>query len=237
MTLLLRTFRSKPGRESGLIDVLRGTATQMIQDGQVEAVLICQHKDARDRILWIENRARKVDPGPVSERQPPRESCEQVSASRRLVFLDGFYHFPLPPCQVWWLEIRQSSRCQPRLVRELLELARRAEKDAHIAGISLYRAADESTTLIGFLALTPGVTPAEYFKEQSPFARGADSAQRTVVWYPLSVSCTLGRLSAGASSPISASRYPRTAFWARSGSRAAPLVSSAPSEETAAKRV
>ncbi len=227
MTLLLRAFRSKPGRERGLIDVLRNTATQMIQDGQAEAVLICQQRDALDRILWIENRARRVDPGSVSEQQPSREFCEHVSAPRRLVFLDGFYHFPLPPCQVWWLEIRQSSRWQPELVRGLLELARRAQMDAHIVGVSLYRAADESTTLIGFLALTPGITPAEYFKEQSPFAKGTDSAERTVAWYPLSVSCTLGRLSAGASSRVSPSRYPRTAFWARAGPRAAPLVSSA----------
>ena len=237
MTLLLREFRSKPGREAGLIDGLRDTATQMIQDGRAEAILICQHRDALDRILWIENRARKADLGLVREQQPSRESYEHVSAPRRLVFLDGFYHFPLPPCQVWWLEIQQSPRWQPELFRELLELARRAEVNAHVAGLSLYRAADEPTTLIGFLALTPGITPAEYFKEQSTFARGADSAERTVAWYPLSVRCTLGRLSAGASSPISPSRYPRTAFWARSGPGAAPFVSAVPIEETAAKRV
>lgn len=236
MTLLVRTFRSKRGRERGLIDVLRDTATQMIQDGQAEAVLICQQSDALDRILLIENRARKVDLESVREEQPSPEPCEHVSAPRRLVFLDGFYRFPLPPCQVWWLEIHQSSRGQPELVREMLELTRRAAVDSHVSGISLYRAADEPTTLIGFLALTPGIAPAEYFKEQSPFASGAHSAEHTVAWYPLSVSCTLGRLSAGASSVISPSRYPRTAFWARSGPRAAPPLSSAPAEETATNR-
>jgi len=232
MTLVLRTFRSKPGRERAVIYALRDAATRMIQDRQAEAVVICQRTDTLDRILWVENRVRGADLGPPApEQEAFRESLEEISTPCRLIFLDGFYRFPLEPCHVWWFEGHQPSGSQ--LLQRLLDVPRCAATDARLVGISLYRATDELTKVIGFLALTPGMTPAEYFKEQSGLTREGDSATRAVAWYPLTVSWSLGRLSADTSSPISPRRYPRTAFWARSNSdialRPTPAAVQAPS--------
>lgn len=223
MVLLLRMFRSKPGRERRMIEALQDTATRMIHDRQVDAVLICQQRDELDRILWIENCARETGHNALfSKPEASWEFFEPISAPCHLEFLDGFYRFPLPPCRVWWLKIDQPLDRQLELVQGLLDLARRAAADAHVVGVSLYRAVDEPTMIIGFLALTLSVMPAEYFKEELPFAADADAVGRAVAWSPLSVSWSVGRFSVGASSLISPSRYPRTAFWARSASPCAP---------------
>jgi len=238
MTLVLRTFRSKHGCERTVVAALRNAATRMIQDRQAEAVLICQRSDILNRILWIENRTRGAELGsPAPEQEAPREFLEEVSTPCRLIFLDGFYRFPLAPCHVWWLESHLSSHSQPELLPGLLEVARCAATDARLVGISLYRATDELTKVIGFLALTPGMTPAEYFKEQSGLTREGDSATRAVAWYPLTVSWSLGRLSADTSSPISPRRYPRTAFWARSNSDMAPRPTPAAVQATSTRDV
>src|SRR5712691_7143076 len=164
MTLVLRTFRSKQGCERTVVAALRNAATRMIQDRQAEAVLICQRSDALNTILWIENRARGVDLGsPIREQETSRVFLEEVLTPCRLIFLDGFYRFPLAPCHVWWLESHQPSGSQPELLQGLLDVARRATTDAQVVGISVYRAADDLTRVIGFLALTPGITAAKYF--------------------------------------------------------------------------
>jgi len=210
-----------------MIRALQDRATSMIRDRQAEAVLICQKHGALDGILWLENCAR--EPGhraPISEEECRGQLFEHVSADCRLEFLDGFYRFPLPPCQVWWL------RVQPELVRGLLDLARRAAADIHVVGVSLYRTIDEPIAIIGFLALTPGITPAEYFKAQPPLTPNADSVDRAIAWCPLSVIWSVGRLSTGASTSMSPDRYPRTAFWARTASRFAPPVVATALDET-----
>jgi hypothetical protein len=238
MTLVLRTFRSKHGCESTVVAALRNAATRMIQDRQAEAVLICQRSDILNRILWIENRARGVDlRSPTREQEAYLEFLQEASTPYRLIFVDGFYRFPLAPCDVWWLESHQLSHSQPELLQGLLEVTRCATMDAHLVGISLYRAADELTRVIAFLALQPGITPAEYFKEHFPFTSGGDGAARAVGWYPLTVSWTGGRLTADGSSPISPCRYPRTAFWARSSSHVWSGVTPATVQPTNPKEV
>lgn len=216
MTLLLRAFRSKTGRDQKMIAALQDRATGMIRDRQAEAVLICQQHGVLDGILWIENCTRQAGhSAPTSETENSQELFEHISAACRLAFLDGFYRFPLPPCQVWWLKLDQRPNHQSELVRGLRDLARRAAADSHVVGVSLYRAIDEPNAIIGFLALTPGITPAEYFKAQRPLTPDADPVDRAIAWSPLSVIWSVGRLSAGASTSISSDRYPRTAFWAR----------------------
>ncbi len=220
-----------------MIDGLQATATRMIHDRQADAVLICQQSDALDRIVWIENCAHETGHhAPIREQGASWELFEHISAPCHVEFLDGFYRFPLPPCQVWWLRVDQPLDRRLELVRELLDLARRAAADAHVVGVSLYRAVDEPTTIVGFLALTPGAVPAEYFKAQPPFTTDADAVVRTVAWCPLSLSWSVGRLSAGASTSISPDRYPRTAFWARSASRFALPVAATALDVTATGR-
>jgi len=216
-----------------MIGALQARATSMIRDRQAEAILICQQHGALDGILWIENCARAGGRrAPTSEKDNARELFEQVSADCRLEFLDGFYRFPLPPCQVWWLKVDQRPNTQPELVRGLLDLARRAAADIRVGGLSLYRAIDEPIAIIGFLALTPDITPAEYFKAQPPLTPNADPVDRAIAWFPLSVIWSAGRLSAGASTSMSPDRYPRTAFWARTASRFAPPVVATALDET-----
>jgi hypothetical protein len=197
----------------------------MIRNRQADAVLICQQQGALDGILWIENCAREGGPrAAISEEENWRDLFEDVAAPSRLQFLDGFYRFPLPPCQVWWLKVDQRPNPPPGLVPGLLDLARRTAADVHVIGISLYRAIDEAIAIIGFLALTPGITPAEYFKALSPPMLNANPVDRAVAWCPLSVIWSVGRLSAGGSTSMSSDRYPRTAFWARAAPRFAPPV-------------
>ena len=233
MTLLVRAFRSKRGCERRMIGALQDLGTRMIRDRQAEAILICQQHGALDGVLWIENCAR--EPGhraPISEEECPGELFEPVTADCRLEFLGGFYRFPLPPCQVWWFRVDQQPNHHPELVRGLLDLARRAAADIHVVGVSLYRAIDEPIAIIGFLALTPGITPAEYFKAQPPLTPNADPVDRAMAWFPLSVIWSVGRLSAGASTSMSPDRYPRTAFWARTAPRFAPSVVATTLDET-----
>ncbi len=237
MTLLLRAFRSKRGQQRRMIDALQDLATRMIRDRQTEAVLICQQHGARDGILWMENCARAAGHSAlISEKQSSSDLFEQASADCRLDFLDGFYRFPLSPCQVWWLRVDQRPNHQPELVRGLGDLARRAAADSHVVGVSLYRSIDEPIAIIGFLALTPGITPAEYFTAQSPLTANADPVDREVAWCPLSVIWSVGRLSAGASPSIPPDRYPRTAFWARAASRFASPVAGTTLHETGTGR-
>ncbi|HEV8641742.1 MAG TPA: hypothetical protein VGV13_11645 [Methylomirabilota bacterium] len=214
MTLLVRTFQSKPGRGQQLIDALQSAATRMIQTRQADSVLLCQQSDAGERILWIENRQGVAHAPRLDE---PGDLFEETPTAQPLEFLDGFYRFPMPSCQVWSVEVRTPSNRQFQTVRALLRLARRTSADSNIAGLSLYRAVDDPTLLVAFLALLPGIAPAQYFKAQFGAEPEAWAIERAAVWRPLSVSWTMGRMSSAGGSLLSASQYPSTAFWARSG--------------------
>jgi hypothetical protein len=233
MTLLLRAFRPKHGRQRRVIVALQDIAIRLTRDRHAEAVLICQQHDALDRILWIQNCAR--EPGhraPITEADCPGDLCEDISAPRRLEFLDGSYRFPLPPCQVWWLTVDQQPNHHIELLQGLCSLGKRAAVDVQVLGISLYRAVHEPTGIIGFLALTPGITPADYFKAHPALTPNGDPVDRELAWCPLSVIWSVGRLSAGAGTSMSPDRYPRTAFWARTASRFAPPVVAIALDET-----
>ncbi len=216
-----------------MINALQGTATRMIHDRDADAVLICQQGDALDTVLWIENCAGTADHrAAISQQGASWGLFEQVSAPCHLEFLDGFYRFPLTPCRVWWLKVDQPRDHHLELVRGLLDWARRAAADVHVVGVSLYRAVDQPTTIIGFLALVPGITPAEYFEAQPVFTTVAGAVGRAIAWSPLFVTWSVGRLSAEATTLISPNQYPRTAFWARSASPVAPPVAAGAPDAT-----
>ncbi len=195
MTVLVRTFQSKLGREPQLIAALRTAATKMIQTRQADAVLLCQQCDTGERILWIETRQGAAD-GPALDES--RDLLECASAVLPLEFLGGFYHFPMPACQVWSLEVRTPSNHQSQTVRLLLRLARRASADPNVVGLSLYR----------------GIAPQQYFKAQVGAEPEAGTIERAVVWHPLLVTWSMGRLLSAGGSLLSPNRYPSTEFWA-----------------------
>lgn len=213
MPLLIRTFLSKPGRGPQLIGALQNAATTMIQTRQADSVLLCQQSDTGERILWFEN-SRGTAGAPALDKS--LDLLEQASMARPLEFLDGFYRFPMPSCQVWSLEVQAPSNGQSP-VHRLLRLARSASADPTVVGLSVYRDVDDPTLFIAFLALLPGVPPEQHFSIQLGAEPEALAIERTLVWHPLSVSWTMGRLSSAGGYLLSSTRYPSTAFWARSG--------------------
>jgi hypothetical protein len=238
MTLLLRTFRPKCDEKRAMIATLQSAATRMVRNRQTEAVLICKLLDAFEGILWIESYTDETGHRPFvsAAEAAPTGSLVASSAACHLRFVDGFYRFPLPPCQVWWLQAKPRSDPHHReWVRGLREVSGRAAVDGAPVGFSLYRSVDEPSAIVGFLALTPGVTPNEYFKTQpAAIATGVEDVDHEAAWRPLSVIWSVGRLSAivNGSSPV---RYPRTAFWARAA-YALPPVSTTARNEKGAKR-
>lgn len=214
MKLLIRMFLSKPGHGPQLIGALQRTATTMIQSRQADSVLLCQDRDRSERILWIENRCRAA--GAFT----PDESHDLLAlapTARSLEFLDGFYRFPMPACQVWSLELRTSASDQAHTLPGLLGLARRAARDPNVAGLSVYRALDDPTLLVTFVAIRPGILAERYFSAELEAQPEMRTIARTLVWHRLTVSWMMGRLSSSAGHLLSPTRYPSTAFWARSG--------------------
>lgn len=212
MTLTIRTFLSRPGQGAQLIGVLQRVATTMIQARQADSVLLCQQSDRRDRIFWIENSRGAAAPGLPAV----PDLSGHASLARSLAFLDGFYRFPVPPCQVWSLDVRVPSIGVFRAVRTLLRVARAAADDLDVAGLAIYRDLADPSALAAFLALAPGVSPDRYFTLPATDPHRGESRS---AWHPLSVTWTMGRLSSAGGSLLSSSRYPATAFWARAGRR------------------
>lgn len=214
MVLLFRQFRSRSGSERLLSAALRGSAVGMIRRQQADAVLVCQRADAINHLLWIEHRGRSAGEGATAaEPYPtlPDELIEGGGAPLRVEFVDGFYHFPLPPCHVWGLETRS-----PEVARTLLSLSAPAPSNPRVAGLSFYRVVEEPTRTIAFFALAPGVTPGDYLVESRPDrSPPAQAGEMDLVYYPLTVNWTVGRLIPGRSPVASLVRYPRAAFWAR----------------------
>lgn len=216
MTLLVRTFRSAPAQSQRLLDVLQSTATGMIRNQQADAVLLCQVRDTRGGILWVENRRADAGTIPGPPRQH-REILDQAGPSRPLEFLDGFYRFPIRPWHVWSLDLQTEPGLQAEMMCTLLRLVRHAPDDPLVAGLSLYRVASEPGAFVAFVALSTELVPEQYFRKQLALEAGTGSQEPSTVWQPLSVSWAMGRLSFGGPPLLSPARYPPTAFWARSG--------------------
>jgi hypothetical protein len=213
MTLLLRAFRSNPGKELTLLGALQREASVIIQRRDAEAVLIYQRADDTEYIFWIESCRCDLRPVPtfviLHELGSVEDALRDVSPPTRLEFMDAFYRFPIPSCQLWSVKVRVSVHQVQQTLEHLLHALHGARADGQIIGASLYRVAGESGTIIGFLALSPGGTPAALLASDGGRipATGAEFSS-----YPISVAWTLGRLSPGVVSP---DRYPRTAFWSR----------------------
>lgn len=214
MRLLLRTFDARPGRAPHLIDALHAAALRRIRALAAHAVVICQHTEARERLTWIESLVRPGAPSPAESDAPlwetPPETLHEASAPTQLEFLDGFYRFPLTVGRLWYLELQPGAGQESQALQSVLALGRQTHSDRHVVGLSLYRVGTEPRLLVGFLAVTDD-TPASAL-----LAPIAETSPGALTLSPLVVVWVAGRLPLGGSGHVSATRYPRTAFWARS---------------------
>ena len=214
MMLLIRTFMAEPGQGAELTRALQGAATRIIQSTQADSVLLCQQSDVPERVFWIESsRSGAAGRGADALRGLP----VQALAARSLHFIEGFYRFPMPACRVWSLEVRAAANGRSRAVRGLVRLARSAPEDLNVAGLSVYRDVNDSSSFVAFVALLPDVPPERYLGPQLGPRSDVCGADPARAWLPLSVTWTMGRLSAPGGWLLSPTRYPSTAFWARSG--------------------
>ncbi len=231
MRLLLREFRSRQGEEQGLLNRLRESATRLVRDRQTDSVLVCQRADQREHVLWIEHPTERFTGSPTAAGFAPLVACDaldQASVPLTIEFADGFYRFPLPACRVWALDTHR-----PDVARVLLALSRVTPNERGIAGISVYRVADEPARTVAFLALDPDIAAEDYLRrEDATLASPGDDAE--LACYPLTVAWTVGRLMPSATAfPVG--RYPAAAFWARLG-RVSTLTPSASLDVNTAPR-
>jgi hypothetical protein len=105
--MLLRIFDARPGQEPELLRCLQAIATRMIQRRSLDAVQICRYADSVNRVVWIEDRTVSKS-GDVFEGEVARtcgDTLVQGPVSESFELVDGFYHYPLPRCQVWSLGV------------------------------------------------------------------------------------------------------------------------------------
>lgn len=211
MAVMFRAFQARPGRVIELLDYLCSAASLMVRCLSAERVVICRQTDDHEHVVWLGDRGQDSDFERLRLRKAlsDRELIE-ASTPRSLEFLDEFYHFPPAPYQVWNLEVRVTREDQSRTLQMLFELSRRARRDLHVVGMSLYRA-DNPGAFIGFMSLTSGFSP----KRLNWTDLGHLGS--TVVWRPLSIACEVEQLpSSGVDNPAETS-VPFAPFWARSG--------------------
>ncbi len=214
MTLIFQEFRARAGQEDRLLAALRHRASAAIRDARADAVLVCQHADLPQRVLWIQHHLATA-PAPDPEGSRPAvepDPAEWAGARAQVEFVDGGYRFPLPPCRVW-----EAEAAEAEAAGALLRLARLAVADPRLAGVSVYRAAGPPPRVIAFFALPPDATLRGYWREVA-----GDGLDERVAVHPLRVSWTVGRLAPGAPRVASLVRYPRAAFWARLGPALSP---------------
>jgi hypothetical protein len=217
MILIVRKFHPHPGGGAALIDALQTRATGIIQARQAEAVMLCEDTGVSGHVVWIETRASDPRPDDWTEPAAPGGDGGEHCPPEPLEFLDGFYRFPAPPCQVWSLEVRTAAPSRLPAMREFLRVVRQAATDSAIGGVSLYRSLRDPALLVAFVALPPGLSPARLLLEMEQPRADADRAAVTVAWTTLVVRWTLGRLPSARGSLVSPTTYPATAFWGRWG--------------------
>src|SRR6266511_691745 len=192
----------------------------MIREGRAEAVVVCQRTDVPTGVLWIQHHVGEAVPAVDGDQALPSAESGLLACGGvpvRLEFVDGMYQFPLPGCELWGLET-----CDEERIRALLSVSQLAASDRRIAGMTIYRTAEDPSRMLAFLALTSGVSPGAYLE------LGGQRDDRALTIYPLRVSSTIGRLTPGMRAGSAFSRYPRAAFWARLGASTPDAASVAP---------
>ncbi len=221
MPVIVRTFRSRSGRQVELTEGLRTLAAATIRYGRGASVVICRQINDPDQFIWIGDRGGPLDFRRVGLRDDLmkafEESLAECSPPLSLGFLDEFYHFPPPPCQLWSFDAHAPADDVVGVLSALFALSRLARRERRVVGMSLYRAVEDAGTFVGFLALTGGFTPNLLVRAGSGQPRMTERIERAAVWRPLSVVCEARRFPAR--EPVAGSRREISSapFWVRSG--------------------
>jgi hypothetical protein len=195
----------------------------MIQRRSLDAVQICRYADSVNRVVWIEDRTVSKS-GDVFEGEVARtcgDTLVQGPVSESFELVDGFYHYPLPRCQVWSLGVLPAPGHEGRILTTFLDRSRAASAEPTVAGMSLYRALGKPSFLV-FVALGEGVVPSDGSFVSPMVAVPGKWRRLLVVW-------TMGRLLSGPDprSQAASGLYPRPTFWART----MPVLAVAPMQE------
>jgi len=196
----------------------------MIQQERLDAVQICRYADSLERIVWIEDRRTVSRSGRVLEAEVAGtcpDTLVQDPVSQFFELVDGFYHYPLPRCQVWSLEVSPATGQEEGALTDFLDRARTASAEPSVAGMSVYRALGTLRLLV-FVALNEGVVPSD-----GSFL--SPRLETAVSWRRLLVVWTMGRVlpEADRREHAAPGLYPRPTFWARS----MPVLAVAPMPE------
>ena len=228
MALIFRTFRARPGRHADLVDALRGAALEMLES-QPGSVAVCRTADPQE-LVWIGERGAEGDFGRWWESL--KGTVADSSPAWSLRFLDAWYRFPAPPCQVWSFEVQAPRDGQLGVLKDLLGVLRWEQRDPqHVVGRSIYRAAEDPGVFIGFVGLTRGwltegaVAPLSIWERLAPLT----------VWRPLSVAYHLARIGGGVTRVSGGDGGSRTPFWPRSPTLPTPSMTGVvPKEDSVA---
>jgi hypothetical protein len=210
--MLLRFLDTRPGRESECLRCLQGIATRMIQQERLDAVQICRYADGSGRIVWIEDRRTASRSGRVLDAEVA-ETCADTlvhgPVSQPFELVDGFYHYPLPRCYVWTLEVSPATGQEEGTLTDFLDRARTPSAEPSVAGMSVYRALGTPRLQI-FVALSEDVVPSDGSFLSPGLAAAGTWRRLLVVW-------TMGRVLRDPERREHAAPalYPRPTFWAR----------------------
>lgn len=156
MAMTFRRFHAQQGRQRELINHLYREARDLVQR-QAGSVVICREADDPQEILWIDegiSHSSAIDPGLLDQ-----NGLVTCSFAQSLEPLDEFYHLPMSQYRIWSLEIHAPRDRPDDVLSDLSEVFSLALHDAHVVGMSLYRAVTQPEMFVAFLGLARGCTP------------------------------------------------------------------------------
>ena len=194
-----------------LLRCLQGIATRI--SGRLDAVQICRHVDSSNRVVWIEDRRTASRSGCALDAEVAgtcADTLVQGPVSQAFELVEGLYHYPVPRCQVWSLEVSLATGQEEGALTDVLDRARTASAAPSVAGMSVYRVLGAPRLLV-FAALNDDVVPSD----ASFLCPRLASA---ITWRRLLVLWTKGRVlhEPDRREHATPSLYPRSTFWARS---------------------
>jgi hypothetical protein len=180
MALLFRILRARPGQEGLLLDWLQHHASRVGQDAETP-LLVCRTDDPGE-FVWVGHQ-----PGEARRSLRPAMLVDSLAEAPLgsapamvLRFVGGWHRLPAPPYQIWNVEVRVPGDPAVGSVTQLFAPPGATGPDP-LVGRSVFRAMEDPSVFVGFVALTWAWT------RQHPVPRRLESPGGPVaVWRPLS---------------------------------------------------
>jgi len=153
MPLSFGVLRSRPTRETDLLERLRQYASRLMQ-GEETSLWLWRTDDPAE-FVWIGHQAEE-GPGASAWADIADSMGSGVleSATRfSLRFVGGWHRLPAPPYQIWNVEARATATTRVESPIALFQPTGGADADA-LVGRSVFRAVEDPARFIGFVALT-----------------------------------------------------------------------------------